>query len=240
MQELKIPLQLKRKIDSLTEQLKGLYQDNLVSITLYGSAASGEFVDKHSNINMLIALNKVDLAELRKSCVAVNKYSFIRPLFLDQHYFESSIDVFPIEFLDMKENYLVLYGKDLLKDLVVDLKNLRFQCEQELKSKLIALSQSYVKFNNNKVMLKGLLIKTFTSCLHIGRNLLRLKGKAPPYRKYDVIKELSSVFGINIWVWEELLSLRQNQLKVNSGKIENLFGEFVLDLEKLIDITDKM
>ncbi len=47
------------------------------------------------------------------------------PLFLTEEQINSSTDIFPIEFLDMQENYTVIYGKDVLRDISVDIKNLQ-------------------------------------------------------------------------------------------------------------------
>lgn len=240
MQELKIPRHLKKKTDDLVEKLKEIYLEDLVSLVFYGSASSGEFVDKHSNINLLIVLKKVHLSELRKSSQAVNRCPWIQPLVLTREYIQSSTDVFPIEFLDIKENYYLAYGSDLLKDLSIDLKNLRFQCEQELKAKLITLSQSYLKFYNNKTLLRGLLFKTFSSALHVSRNLLRLKNKIPPYRKYDCIKELNAEFGINLGLWEKILVARQAQERLTASQLDEMFEGFVDDLEKLAVIADAL
>ncbi len=240
MQELKLPPKIKKKLDEFVARLNDIYRANLISIIAYGSAVSNEYVDKHSNVNLLIVLDKLSLQELKRSSCAVNKLSFVRPVFLDRHYIDTSTDIFPIEFLDMKENYLLLSGIDVLKDLQVDLKHLRYQCEQELKSKLINLSQSYVKFNNNHVMLRGLLIKTFISMTHISRNLIRLKGRVVPYRKDEVIKALNAEFGVDIKVCEDLLWARQNQERLNAPRTEELFSAFVAELEKLVDAVDKM
>ena len=54
MPETKIPDKLKKKIALFTDKLKGAYPTDLVSVILYGSAASGEFVDNHSDLNFLI------------------------------------------------------------------------------------------------------------------------------------------------------------------------------------------
>ena len=43
-------------LQTLTQALCRAYGDRLVSLTLYGSAASGDFVDKHSNLNLLAVL----------------------------------------------------------------------------------------------------------------------------------------------------------------------------------------
>jgi len=143
MQELKLPDKLGNRLKEFTEGLKEIYQQDLVSLILYGSAASGEYVSKHSNLNILVVLKNTQQNELIKAVKLVKKFGTINPLFLTEDYIASSTDVFPIEFLDMQENYSLLFGKDVLKSINIDISNLRFQCEQELKSKLINLKNDH-------------------------------------------------------------------------------------------------
>ena len=189
----------KRVLKGFTDALSGVYHEDLVSVALYGSAASGEFVDKHSNLNILVVLKSTGLADLKKASKILRKFKMLNVLFLTESYILSSLDIFPIEFLDMQENHFVLYGKDILKDIHVDTGNLRFQCEQELKQKLLKLQHAYLKAGDNLGNLNALLFSSFTSILHILRNVLRLKGITPPYLKHEIIRELLSQFKINVF-----------------------------------------
>jgi len=240
MEELKIPDRLKNSLKDFIQGLKDIYSGDLISLVLYGSAASGEFVDKHSNLNVLVVLKNADLENLNKASGIVNKFRMINPLFITEDYIASSTDIFPIEFLDIVENYFVLYGKDILKDIHIDTRNLRFQCEQELKAKLINLKQLYLKANKEKNALRNLLFKSFTSILHILRNVLRLKGKAAPYKKDDILRGLNSEFQIDISNWEKILAAKNKQIKLSAKEIEFLFINFVRELEKIVDIVDKL
>jgi predicted nucleotidyltransferase len=240
MEELKLPANLKNLLLNFTQSLKDIYQHNLISVVLYGSAASGEFVHRHSNLNVLIILQNTDLKELKKAAKIINKFGMLNPLFLTEDYIVSSTDVFPIEFLDIQENYFLLYGKDILKNININTENLRFQCEQELKVKLINLRQAYLRLSNNKAGLLNLLFKSFTSVLHILRNLLRLKGNRPLYLKPDIINQVPSEFRIDKAVWEKILAAKNKQIKLKGSSIDELFVSFVKELENLVDIVDKV
>ena len=152
----------------------------------------------------------------------------------------SSSDVFPIEFLDMKENYLVLFGPDLLSNLQVEQKNLRFQCEHELKVKLINLKRAFVFISRNNAALQNLLFKTFVSTVHVARNLLRLKGSQPAYLKAEIIKQLTPEFKINGKSWEMILSAKNKQIKLSPVQTKALFIDFTKDLEKLTAAVDTL
>jgi len=240
MERLKIADQYKNILQKFTQGLKDIYPEELLSLILYGSAASGEFVDKHSNLNLLVLLKNTDLEAIKKSSKLIHKFKMISTLFLTEDYIANSTDIFPVEFLDMQENYLVLYGKDILKDIQVDIRNLRFQCEQELKAKLLKLRQAYLLLNNNMPALRSLLFISFTSILHILRNLLRIKERKPPYLKLEVLKELAREFKIDIQVWEKILSAKNKKIKLAGKEIEQLFISFVKELELIVNIIDKL
>lgn len=240
MKELKLPDKLKNGLLNFVQSLKDIYQQDLISLVLYGSAASGEFVNKHSNLNVLVVLKNTDPEELIKASKLVKKFTAINPLFLTEDYINSSTDVFPIEFLDMKENYFLLYGKDILKNININTGNLRFQCEQELKVKLINLMHAYLRLSNSKAGLSNILFKSFTSVLHILRNVLRLKGKKPAYLKQEILNEVFLEFQIERRVWEKILAAKNKQIKLRAGDIEELFVNFIRELEKLVGIVDKL
>lgn len=240
MEELRLGDKYKNILSNFTQGLKDIYQEELISLILYGSAVSGEFIDKHSNLNLLVVLENTDLENLKKSANLIAKFKMVNALFLTQGYIASSIDIFPIEFLDMQENYFVIYGRDLLKDIRVDIANLRFQCEHELKAKLIKLRQAYLAINKNTLALRSLLFASFTSVLHIARNILRLKGISPPYLKQEILRELASRLKIDIAIWENILAAKNKQIKLSAKETEQLFVNFTKELELLVNIVDKL
>jgi len=240
MQETKISDKLKINIGLFVNKLKEGFGDDLVSVILYGSAASGEFIDRRSNLNFLVIVKDPGISTLRKGAKIIGKFPEFEPLFLTEDYINRSTDIFPIEFLDMKENYSVIYGKDALHDINVDTANLRFQCEHELKVKLISLRQLYLKSSRDRRLLLYALLKSFTSSLHILRNVLRLKGITPPYKKEIIIAELAKVLSIDIPVWERLLAVKNKREHLNKDSIDRLFVKFVEELEKTVELVDKL
>ena len=238
MKNLSLPPKLNREIETLILELKKVYSGDLISIALYGSAASGEFISSNSNLNLLILLKSTSLTDLKKSSNIVKKYKNLTPLFLTEEFIASSSDTFPIEFLDMQENYQILYGKDIIKDIRVDLKNLRFQCEQELKIKLLNLKRIYLEMSNRPADLRIPLFKSFNSILHILRNILRLKGIKPPYKKEELLKELSGHFKINDL--DKILAAKSKKIMLGKKDIEHLFINFVDNLEEIVKTIDAL
>lgn len=240
MKNLRLPPKSGREIAGFIKNLKEIYSGDLISVILYGSAASGEFVPGHSNLNILVILKSTELLFLKRASKIIKRFKNITPLFLTKEYILSSTDIFPIEFLDMRENYILLYGQDLLKEIHVDLRNLRFQCEQELKARLLNLKQAYLSLNLRPENLKEPLFKSFTSILHILRNVLRLKGVQPDYQKEELLKELAAYFKIEIGHWEKILKAKLQKIKLSGGEIEELFLVLVDNLEKVVQEVDAL
>ncbi len=240
MEKLNLPDNINKMLEGFVKGLQDIYGDGLISAALYGSAASGEYSGAHSNINLLVILHDTSMPNIAKASglMTKHKFRFIHPVFFTEKFIKNSADVFPIEFLDMKENRVVLYGRDILRDTVIDIKNLRFQCEQELKSKIINIKNAYLN-DNSRAGREKLLFKFFTSTLHILRNVLRLKGSVPSYAKEDIINDLSREFaGIDDSVFRRILSAKSNNLKLGAKEIEEMSCSFVAELEKISDIVD--
>lgn len=222
--------------------LREIFQNNLAAVILYGSAATGEFISEYSNFNLLVVLENAELSYLKGASELVNKLKFkrIRPIFMDEKFIASSADVFPVEFSDMKDSYLILMGKDVLADLRIDLKNLRFQCEQELKEKLLNMKQQYLLISHDKLEVKNLLFKSFTSVIYIFRNILRIKGVIPSVSKIEILRQASVELSIRIDTFKRVLEAKSNPNALTGQEAENLFFDFVRDLEISVNILDKI
>jgi predicted nucleotidyltransferase len=240
MNDLNLQEKVKNSIRDFIERLKALYQGELISVILYGSGASGEFADKGSNLNFLVVLKNTQLDTLKAASGLIRKFPRFHPLFFTEHYIATSNDIFPIEFLDIKENYRLLHGKDVMRDINIDTRNLRFQCEQELKARLLGLRNAYLAFHKNKAAMQEVLSKAITSVLHISRNVLRLKGRTPAYKKEDIIKELEQEFKINAPVWGKALAVKNKTVKLNGRESEALFIDLFNEVEKIADIVDRL
>lgn len=236
-----LPDNLRKVLDGFTSRLKETYGGGLVSVILYGSAASGEYASGRSNVNLLVVLADTGLENIARSYKIVNsrQFSALKVIFFTEHYIRSSSDVFPIEFLDMKENYAILFGRDPLAGLAIDTKNLRFQCEQELKSKLIILKSEYLRTEDPR-RLQEILFGTFTSALHILRNLIRLKGRVPPYQKEKIVDALEKEFGLGGDNFKKILAAKRAGKRLSHAESDKLLSALAKDLERVTETVDRM
>ena len=111
---------------------------------LYGSAAAGEYVPDHSDVNLLCVLGETTFAAIAGLSGVVEWWAGQKhraPLLMSVEELQRGADVFSIELLDMQSNYRVLAGEDVLKTLVIPMTLHRAQVEYELREKTILLRQ---------------------------------------------------------------------------------------------------
>jgi len=67
---------------------------------------------------------------------------------------------------------------------------------------------------------------------------LRLKGKALPVKKRDIISDLEREFTVNGGLFLKVLQMKEGK-KVKDN-LEKLFGDYLEEVEKLCIICDRM
>ena len=172
----------------LTERLLKALGDEVVSIVLYGSAASGEHHAKFSDVNVLCVLRQVTMLQLRASESIFRwwrEQGNPAPLLMTEHELRTSTDCFAMEFHDMKRHRQVLHGPDLLADLEIGDGFYRAQVERELRAKLLRLRQKSVGVLFDKDVLRNLLCDSISTFCVLFRHVLVLHGVTEPDRKRE-------------------------------------------------------
>ena len=157
-------------ITSFCESLLILHSKKLLSVAIYGSAVTSNFIPKVSDINLLCVFNELKVETLRNSLRPIKhakKNRIVAPLFLTLEHIKSSLDTFPIEFLEIKENHRTIYGQKIFSELKIPKENLRLQCEQQLKSQIVRLRQLYLEYNGDKKLMKKAIVTSFNSTFAI-------------------------------------------------------------------------
>src|ERR687887_302186 len=99
----------------LIGDLRATHGDNLASVVLYGSAASGDFVQIESDYNLLIALERITPEDLRLAQAPMREWQRLGhplPVYFTSEELRDAADVFPIEFHQMRRARVGLLGLD--------------------------------------------------------------------------------------------------------------------------------
>ncbi|MFQ5330464.1 MAG: hypothetical protein ACE5D4_10860 [Thermodesulfobacteriota bacterium] len=227
----------------LDELLGSGYADNIHSFTIVGSALAGDFDEKASNIDSVIVLKEMDLrfieflAPLGKR---FRKKGIGAPLIMTPDYITTSLDVFPIEFLNFKLIHTTVYGDDLFDSLDLEKRHLRLQCERDVKAKLIWLRQGYISSLGDRKLLSERLADSITGYIPLFRAIIFLLGKEPPFTKHDVVKTLQELTRIETGIFERILLLRHKKVTLSSEELTASFEQYYRGTEKIATIIDEL
>lgn len=217
------------------------YKDNIHSITLTGSALTDDFVPGKSDINSVFVLREMDLKFLELLATLGKKYQKKRiaaPLIMTPEYIMTSLDVFPIEFLNIKLLHNTLVGENLFQDLKINRADLRLQCERELKVRLIGLRQGYISCLGNSNLLMDMFIDSFSGYIPLFKGIILLSGKEPPVTSRDTIDVLEEISGVNTSGFNAVLKQKKQKTKLMMGQLNTIFQDYYAAIERLGDITD--
>ena len=239
----KLPLEVQNKFIPFLKTMLDIHTEHLISIFIYGSATGKNYIPKTSDINSVFVFKDLPFSSLTNSLKTVSKSipkKIAAPLFLTREHIETSLDVFPIEFLDMKENHILMYGTDLLSDLKIKEEHIRLFCEQQIKGKLIRIRQAYLEVGLKKKGMEALLKESLNSLIPIFRNLLRLKGKKPPIEKEKIITQLCQEFDLDENVFLPIYKDTSNDEKIANQTVIIFIEKYLTQIKKLAVGVDQI
>jgi len=228
-----LPVDDRKRITNYVTELLRVHADEIISIFVYGNLKP----------NICVIFKSLDFSALKKSLRLVNKgirNKINAPLFLTKEHIQTSSDTFPIEFLEMKEDHTLLYGEDVLDSIAIEPSHIRFICEQQLKGKLIRIRQAYLEIGLRKKGMELLVKESFESLFPIFRGLLRLKDIKPAKDRHECVRQLSDSFQVDSNLFLSLLDDTKNDEKIAGESIEDFLEKYILEIEKLSMVADKL
>lgn len=227
----------------LVTRLEAAYGGDLLSVVLYGSAASGDYHEKHSDLNVLCVLRRVSLNELERAEPAVRwwvKRGQPAPLLMSEEEIRDGADVFPIEFLDIKEKYRLLHGADLVAGIQVDTAQHREQLERELRSRLLRLRKKFLETQHDDKGVTRLMLDSLPSFATLFRHALLAAGFPAPVRKHEIFRAVAERFEVGPSPFEPLLDVRKGSRKVDAAEIRGWFEGYLAGITRMSEIVDEL
>jgi predicted nucleotidyltransferase len=239
--KLSLPKAIEHSFKEFCRGLQETYGDELTTILVYGSVARQEYFPERSDINTLIVLKNADLETLRKTVDLVHKAREackVTPFFLTAHDIDTSRDVFPIKFYDMRDAYHIVYGADILQEMDISDANLRLELEQEMKILLLELRQFFIQ-RAKKGGPGGAehLLAYFNSFLYLMKRLLKLQGVDAPVLNDDLIRVIAQQYEMDLDMMKKFLEYKKGKPVKNAPEEAVNFSKAV---SKAADIIDKL
>lgn len=216
-------------------------KDQIHSITITGSALTDDFDPVRSDVNSVFVLHEMDLQFLEFLAPLGKTYGKKRiasPLIMTPGYIMNSLDVFPMEFLNIKLLHETTFGEDIFQPLEIDISDLRLQCERELKVRLIGLRQGYLSSSGDAKILTDLFTSTVSGYIPLFRGIILIMGKEPPLKNEDVLTVLTEISGVDTQVFKAVLKQKIQKTKMTITQLNAIFKDYYAAVEKLGDITN--
>ena len=226
--------------------LRSIKQDTALvtqAILVYGSAARGEFLQGYSNINVLIVLERITQPVLQQWSRLQRQWAkekIIAPLFLTHKDLEQTSDVFPLEFLDIKERHVLLEGRDPFPEFHVDSTHLLLQCRQEVHGNLLRVRQCYVEGLAKVEAIQTLLPLSLTTLLPCLRGVYRLLGHPSNRKSPEVLNDLKTVLDIAPSVFLEVWQVKRGLSTPGKHELPRLLERYLAGLGQLVDRIEAM
>src|SRR6476661_6887852 len=231
-------------LSGLIDDLRATHGENLASVVLYGSAAAGDHIELRSDYNLLIALNRITPEDLRLAQAPMREWQRLGhplPVYFTVEELSDAGDVFPIEFHQMANARVVLYGKDPFEFVQLSDANLRHQAEYELRSKLIQLRRLYIPASVSLEKLCDLMSDSLASFAALFRAVLMLHGQDAPVSKPDCVRATARLLELDPTPFERIFEFRSGgNLPTSEKEANDLFGAYLFQIERVVEAVDEL
>lgn len=231
------------KLNELVSRLQARFGDRLISAILYGSAATGDWNKRASDLNVLCVLAQVSWRELAESEPIFHWWrdqGNPPPLLLSETEVTTSTDCFPMEFHDMKAHRRILAGKDVIAELEIDRTFYRAQVEHELRSKLLRLRQKAAETIGRPEPMAKLLSDSISTFCVLGRHAMLLAGREVRWAKRDVVADMEKVIGMRFDGFNAVLNIRAEGKLPKDFNAIVLFEKYLAEVDALVAFVDQI
>jgi len=229
-----------QELTDLVNRLKNAAEGNLVSVILYGSAATEEFHEGHSDLNILCvmrSLGRDDLGKMHAASAWWARKGHPAPLLLTLHELHHAADIFAIELWDIKAAHRVLHGEDPMASLEVPMNLHRLQVERELRNNTLRLRQHYVRHPNDRRKTLELMTSSISTFAALFRHALIALGEEPPQTKRSAVERLASVLGFDPSPFNTVFEVREGNKRERDVDVQGIFDAY---LDRVARVTDEM
>jgi hypothetical protein len=234
---------IRDSVKDFAEKLITALGDSLQSITVIGSSLTDDFAPGQSDINTVIVLSKQKLDSLNLIAAMakpMSKKKISPPLLMTPSYIERSLDVFGVEFLDFQLTHQTVLGDDPFAALAFDKKDVRLQCERELKAMLIRLRQGYIAASANKKLVRDILISTARGLAPLLRAMLWLKDVDRQPGSEATFVKATGEFSVKTDSLATAGKWRREKTRLTETEMESAFESIYATIEQLSDIVDEL
>ncbi len=219
-----------------SKEFQSVWYSEILQIAIYShDSATGKMIIvlKDDSTNLLLKAKDV--------VKSINKKKLPMPLILSKNYIETSLDSFPLEFLNIVTDYEnIIVNEDVLKDIFVDKSDVRLEMERELKGKWLHIKMALLNQSGNYKQLVEVIKISMVSILPILKGLIYLMDAEVPNKDLDIIKFADKKTDFSIDTFVLGYELLHNKTKIDKDEIIPYFTKFTAQLHNLMKFVDDL
>lgn len=224
-------------LDDLVTQLRAAYGDRLAAVVLYGSAAAGEHT-KRSDYNILLLLTAIDASTFASSSASAVARAWgdagnPPPMTMTLDEWNSSADIFPMEYSDILERHRVLWGTAPFDQVQVSRDHLRLQLEQQAMGKLLQLRQGALMAGIDTKRQLELIAASLSTMMVLFRAVLRLHGERPGDDNAALAQRVASLAGFDASPFTTAVHHVRGTTKIPATEAGMVLAGYVQGIQRL-------
>jgi hypothetical protein len=225
-------------VSSINEILK---HDDFKCFALYGDVLGDNFREGVCSAGFLIIPAEAGIDLLEKLHIPVQSAAAelkIVPLIMTFEELLLSADVFPVKFLEIKSNYTILTGEDLLAELSIPSENIRLHCEQELRNFSLRLRNDFINIFPDEFNMHNSLIKYLPELLPTIKLFVEFKSGKIFLKISEALTCLKEEFAISYEAITEMIAMRKNNSVLTCEEIKEIYSKLNILLNELTRKAD--
>lgn len=180
-----LPLDVEQSLETFVEAAKTAFGDDLKSVVLFGSAASGD-LRATSDVNLLLVLQRFtqDGADrLREPLRLAHATVQLNAMFLLEDEVTDAVEAFAVKFSDIVFRHRVLFGADPFAGVSASRESLKRRTGQVLLNLQLRLRERYIALSLREEQLAHLIADAAPPLRSAAAAILHLEGQNEPTSK---------------------------------------------------------
>jgi hypothetical protein len=235
-----------RSLELLVEDLRRLHGEALRAVLLAGEAAGPEYQPRVTPLTVVVVLAGLSgeaLRRMRPRLAAWRRLRIPVPVLMDAASIAPSLDVFPLELIELRDRHQVLYGRaEAIESVAVSLPYLRLELEEQLRGKWMHLTSTYLETGSSPRRLRRLLLDSLPGFAILLRGLLRLRGgqAAPrPTDPEELIVAVERALGVALPSLRRVERAYRGREPLSRAELESLFDGYLGEVRRLAERMDE-
>lgn len=225
------------KFENMWKEFAGMIHDampeNILQIAIYDpQTEKGRLfvLAEDASIPKLAALSPIIQKMIKKELNV--------PLIISKFFIETSLDSFPLEFMNIQSAYQNIYAKkDYIKDLIFTTSDVRLQMEREIKSKVLLTRLSALENLEHVKNLYHLINVSIHSLIPVMKGFMFLANTEFPYHYKDLIKACENLLHEDLQVFFQALSIQEERMP--KDKLLDFFHQYTSKMMSLMYVIEK-